>query len=269
MHPLDEATRVTRLSDDRFSADLSIKYWGYTAAHGGYLAALLLRAMTERVDDAARQPRSLTVHFLKGPSPGPVEVHTELLRAGGKLSSLTARLVQEGATTTFAIAAFGAPFEGEGFQQHAMPHVPPVESCPRMPPSKVEIDHRFEHHPCFGGAPFSGASEALIGGYSRFEAPRTIDALTLTVLCDAWWPALFPALTDKKQAGACPTIDLTIHFRAQLPLIGASPDDYVLVQLQSEALAHGYLDESCRIWSKQGVLLAQTVQHAARLLPRK
>lgn len=269
MHPLDEATLVNRLSDDRFAVDLSTRYWGYTAAHGGYLAAVLLRAMLERVGDPSRSPRSLTVHFLKGPEPGAAEVHTEVLRSGGKLTSMTARLIQQGQPTTFAVAAFGSAFDGVGFQQRAMPQVPAKEACARMQPSKVEIDHRFEHRQCFGGAPFTGASEALIGGYSRLEAPRPIDALTLTLLCDAWWPALFPTLTDRKQAGACPTIDLTIHFRADLPLADSAPDDYVLVELKSEALAHGYLDESCHIWSKQGVLLAQTVQHAARLLPRK
>ncbi len=269
MHPLDEATNVVRLSADRFAAELSPRYWGYTAAHGGYLAAVLLRAMTERVGDPTRHPRSLTVHFLKGPMQGPAEVHTELLRSGGKLTSLSARIVQDGAPTTFAVAAFGAAFEGESFQQQGMPEAPPVGMCPRLPPSKVEIDHRFEHHPCFGGAPFSGASEALIGGYSRFEAARELDALGLTVLCDAWWPALFPTLDDKRKAGACPTVDLTIHFRASFPLSDSDPHDFVLVELRTAALSEGYLDESCRIWSKQGQLLAQSVQHAARLLPRK
>ncbi len=269
MHLLDEATRLQRHDDDRFGATLDARYWGYTAAHGGYLAAVLLRAMTERLGDASRSPRSLTVHFLKGPEAGPAEVATEVLRAGGKVTSMTARLVQHGAPTTFAVAAFGAPFQGEGFQHAAMPAFPAPEACPRLAPSKVAIDHRFEHRPCFGGAPFSGAPAAAIGGYSRLDAPRAVDALTLTLICDAWWPALFPMLQDKKQAGACPTIDLTIHFRAELPLPNAQPDDYVLVALRTEALAHGYIDESCHIWSRDGLLLAQTVQHAARLLPRK
>jgi len=269
MHLLDEATRLQRLSDDRFEASLSPRYWGYTAAHGGYLAAILLRAMQERVADESRKARSLTVHFLRGPEVGPAEVQTEILRSGGKITSVSARMIQGGAPTTFAVAAFGSAFDGEGFQGARMPSVPPVETLARMPPSKVEIDHRFEHHQCFGGAPFTGNARAHIGGYSRLEGARPIDALTLTLLCDAWWPALFPTLSDNKQAGACPTIDLTIHFRAELPLADSQPDDFVLVELETQALAHGYLDESCRIWSNTGVLLAQTVQHAARLLPRK
>jgi len=268
MHPLDEATTLTRLDTDRFQAVLSEKYWGYTAAHGGYLAAVLLRAMCERSGDPVRHPRSLTIHFIKGPERGEAEVQTEVLRTGGRITSITARLLQGGETTTFAIAAFGAAFDAPSFQQLPMPEAPAVDSLTRMPPSKVEIDHRFEHRQCFGGAPFTGCGRALIGGYSRLEAPRPIDAMTLTLLCDAWWPALFTTLSDKKQAGACPTVDLTIHFRAELPLTG-DPSDFVLVQIQTDALAHGYLDESCRIWSKDGLLLAQTVQHAARLMPRK
>lgn len=274
-HPVDEATAVARLAEDRFSARLDPRFWGTTAAHGGYLGCVLLRAMSERVaaleraGQPLRVPRSLTVHFLQGPELGAAEVHTEVLRAGRKLVVLTARLVQNGSPSTFAIAAFGSPFDAEAFQELVMPSAPPPEACPRLPPSKVEIDHRFEHRQCFGAAPFSGGSESLIGGWSRLETPRPIDALTLTLLCDGWYPALFAKLTDKRQAGACPTVDLTIHFRAALPLPDQSASDYVLAEIRTAALRDGYLDEGCRIWSKSGVLLAQTQQHAVRFLPRR
>ena len=41
---------------------------------GGYVMAIVLRAMQLEVGDAARQPRSFTVHFLRPPSVGPVVV---------------------------------------------------------------------------------------------------------------------------------------------------------------------------------------------------
>ena len=39
--------------------------------HGGYLAAMLLRALIETVDDAQRSPRSLTIHYARAPAAGP------------------------------------------------------------------------------------------------------------------------------------------------------------------------------------------------------
>jgi hypothetical protein len=149
-----------------------------------------------------------------------------------------------------------------------MPNVPAPEACERRKPSRVEIDQRFEHRQCFGGAPFGGASLAVIGGWSRLALPRSIDAVTVTMLCDGWVPAYFTMLNDRHEAGACPTVDLTIHFRSTFPLAHATPDDYLLVELHSQAMRDGYVDESSRVWAKDGTLLAQTVQHAVRLAPR-
>ena len=42
--------------------------------HGGYVMALVARAMEQAVDDPARQPRSLTCHFLRPPKVGPVQL---------------------------------------------------------------------------------------------------------------------------------------------------------------------------------------------------
>jgi acyl-CoA thioesterase len=268
MHPFDAATRLERRAENLFAVQLDARFWGHRAAHGGYLAAVLLRAMTERPADPGRAARSLTVHFLSGPAQGPAEVHVEVLRSGGRLSSLSARLLQDGATTTFAVAAFGSAFEGDDFQHAAMPSAPPAEVCERRKPTKVEIDHRFEHRQCFGGPPFGGASLAVYGGWTRLEAPRELDALAITLICDGWMPALFTMLNDKREAGACPTVDLTVHFRSAFPLAGSTPSDYVLVELSTIALSDGFMDESARVWSKDGRLLAQSVQHAVRLLPK-
>jgi acyl-CoA thioesterase len=225
-------------------------------------------ARCEQVNDSARAPRSLTVHFLKGPEPGPAEVELELLRQGGKISCLSARLVQAGVTQTFAVGAFGSAFDGQGFQHAPMPAVPEPGACPELARSRVAIDHRFEHRLGLGALPFAGHSEALMGGWSRLEAARAFDALSVAILCDAWWPAVFSRLNDKSEASGCPTVDLTIHFRTSFPVPGLEATDYVLVELRTEALNEGYLDERCRMWTKGGVLLAQTVQHAASLRPR-
>jgi acyl-CoA thioesterase len=265
MHPLDAATMLTPAGPGSMRAQLDPRFWGHVAAHGGYLAALLLRAMIEQVNDPARHPRSLTVHFLRAPEPGPAEVLLEPLRQGGKISCLSARIVQGGSPTTFAVGAFGSAFDAQPFQNLPKPDLPPPEQCPQFTRSRVAIDHRFEHRLGLGAPPFSGASEAWVGGWSRLEQARPYDALSMAILCDAWWPALFSRLDDRSQASGCPTIDLTVHFRASLPVAGLGDADFVAVELRSDALQEGYLDESCRIWSPDGQLLATSVQHAVSL----
>jgi acyl-CoA thioesterase len=60
-----------------------------------------------------------------------------------------------------------------------------------------------------------------------------------------------------------PTIDLTIHFRADLPL----PSDYVLVTFESRLSHGGFVEEDGAIWSRDGHLIAQSRQLALLQAP--
>ena len=67
---------------------------------------------------------------------------------------------------------------------------------------------------------------------------------------------------DQTLAGGVPTIDLTIHFRAPVPLDGAAPDDWLLAVFHSHVARHGFVEEDGEIWSRSGRLLAQSRQLA-------
>ena len=78
----DTAVRLEHGSEweSTFAADVSPAWRAGRGPHGGYLAAMLLRALIETVADPARSPRSLTIHFPRAPEPGPVEIRTVLER---------------------------------------------------------------------------------------------------------------------------------------------------------------------------------------------
>ena len=79
-------------------------------------------------------------------------------------------------------------------------------------------------------------------------------------------PAVFGRIDEQI---IVPTVDLTVHFRSSLPLPDATPDDYVLAEFRTNVVAEGFLEEDGVIWSRDGVLLAQSRQLAAILpLPR-
>ena len=59
-----------------------------------------------------------------------------------------------------------------------------------------------------------------------------------------------------------PTIDLTIHFREPLPLVGAQSDDWSLGVFCSSHARAGFIEEDGEIWSSDGILLAQARQLA-------
>src|SRR5262249_51710707 len=53
----------------RFAAEVSSDWRAGRGPHGGYLAAMLLRALTETVAEPERSPRSLTIHYARAPTP--------------------------------------------------------------------------------------------------------------------------------------------------------------------------------------------------------
>lgn len=268
MTRFDQQTALVALGDGRFETTVHQGWGTRRAPNGGYLMALLLRAMTEAVGDPSRSPRSLTTHFLRAAEHGPATILTTIERVGGKLTTVSARLIQNDKPVVIGIAAFGMSFgnatDNDDFQDIVMPVVPPPDACLQMPQS-VEIDERFELRRALGPEPFSSGGEARIGGWSRLEEPRVGDALLIAMLTDAWWPSLFTRLSDKKAAGGAPTVDLTVHFCSALPHPNTRPDDFYLVALRTHALRDGYMDESAEVWAPDGTLLAIGRQHAVRV----
>ena len=99
------------------------------------------------------------------------------------------------------------------------------------------------------------------------EQVRAVDEHTLQITVpEAWPPSLFARMRPE-EAGTrgVPTVDLTVHFRASLPLPGMRSDDYVLVAFRSRYADEGFVEEDGEIWSRDGRLLAQSRQLALLL----
>ena len=107
----------------------------------------------------------------------------------------------------------------------------------------------------------SGAPEAVTGGWLRFADPQPLDAPALAMYADAWLPSPLPLLNGPALA---PTVDPTLHFRA--PAAAAEiADEPVLAVFRSSTSAGGLFEEDGELWSRDGVLLAQSRQLALLL----
>ena len=73
-----------------FAAEVAPDWRAGRGPHGGYMAAMLLRALTESVPDGEHAPRSLTIHYTRAPEPGPVRIATTLEREGRSLAASAA-----------------------------------------------------------------------------------------------------------------------------------------------------------------------------------
>ena len=84
---------------------------------------MLLRALIEAVADPARAPRSLTIHYARAPQPAGCSIDAALERQGRSLSTLSARMEQDGELVALALAAFSVPWDAPEVAELAMPDV--------------------------------------------------------------------------------------------------------------------------------------------------
>ncbi|HEX3511633.1 MAG TPA: thioesterase family protein [Solirubrobacteraceae bacterium] len=254
-----------------FAAEVSPDWRAGRGPHGGYLAAIILRALMLTVDEPARAPRSLTIHYARAPEPGPVLITTVIERAGRSLSTLTGRMEQDGALIALALSAFSVPWTGPETSEIVMPEVAPPDDR-REPGSPVgesapSFARFITQQPRIGGRPFPAEPAPMeLGGWLGLAEPRPIDALSLAFFCDALIPAPFMRLPEPN---AAPTIDLTIHFREPMPRV-PDPDPYelCLARVRGGVIHQGFFEEDVVIWAADGTVLAQSRQ-LALLLPMR
>jgi acyl-CoA thioesterase len=273
----DRATAITRLPDKApsgngsssggttdagFTADIAPGWRAGRGPHGGYLAAIMLRALTATVDDPSRAPRSLTIHYASAPDTGPVEIRTTVERQGRSLSTLSARMEQAGRVTALALAAFSVPWEAPGANELPMPDLAPPDPERRSTPKLFEGAPEFTRHlvmqPRVGAVPFAGSGAPMrIGGWTGLPEQRPVDAPALALFCDAWFPPSFIALDSP---AISPTVDLTIHFRQSISDCDCDPTALCLGVFETRLLHDGLFEEDGVIWAPDGTVLAQSRQ---------
>jgi acyl-CoA thioesterase len=258
----DRDTSVTRETDGLFSATIAPGWRAGRGPHGGYLAGMLLRALVETVEDASRAPRSLTIHYTRAPDTGPVEIRTTIERHGRSLSTLSARMEQGGKLTALALAAFSIPWEAPEANELPMPELPTPDaerrSTPKLFKGAPEFTSQLVMQARVGAIPFAGSGAPMrIGGWIGLPELRPIDALSLALFCDAWFPPSFIAL---ETPAISPTVDLTIHFRQSISECDCDPTALCLSVFDTRLLHDGLFEEDGVIWAADGTVLAQSRQ---------
>jgi acyl-CoA thioesterase len=262
MNRFQRDTAVEPLGGGRFAARIDRGWWIVRGPNGGYVAAILLRALRAAVADPARLPRSFTVHFTSPPTEGPAEVATALERVGRTVTTATARLEQGGKLRALALAAFGTPRTGPDFAHLVRPEVtPPERAVPLASSFPIPMRERFESRAVFG-PPGPASPEAVSGGWIRLrEEPGPVEPELVAAYTDAWPPAVFSQIAPTDLASGVPTVDLTVHFRAAWPA-ELDPTEFALVVFRSRLARDGFVEEDGEVWTRSGLLLAQSRQLA-------
>jgi acyl-CoA thioesterase len=267
-------TAVEPLGGGRYRASVDPSWWIIAGPNGGYVAAIVLRAVVAEVAEPARRPRSATFHYLRSPAAGPVEVEVTVERAGRTVTDVSARLVQDGRTLVTALVALGLDREAPvSFDEDAglpldpagavIP--PPEQVAPDAvdPERHVPMRDHYDLRWVLGAAPFTSPdggppgprSAARCAGWMRLREDDPVDEVVLVAMADAWLPPVFSRVDVPL---AVPTVDLTVHFRHR----AERADPWCFIDTASPVAADGYLVEHAELRDRHGRLLAESRQTA-------
>lgn len=249
-----ESLTTPRRGADRFSAEVPDGWQQGRGAFGGFVLAMMTRAVETFAATPERSPRTITAELCGPVLPGPADIFVEALRIGSGMSTLAARLVQGGAVQAHAVVVLGRRRDPEpAASSLAPPAMPPWRDTPAIPAQVIPppFARHFEFRST-GPIPLAGGSEARAAGWVRPRNPGTArDAAYLVGLADAYWPALFGALPAPRPMA-------TITFT--LDLVGAcdglDPEAPLFHDGRTLVARDGYAPEMRTLWGEDGRLLA-------------
>jgi len=276
----DRDTTITSVGDGRYAADLAPGWVVGGGVNGGYLLAIIGNAVRDVLASRGHvDPFSVSAHYLSASVPGPAYVETEVVRSGGRFSTVAATLVQdvEGVRTPriASHATFGDLDRAHDASSDAEaaalglalepPVLPPLEECVESRDAPAEVKKIAPLLDRFGtrfdpatarwavGQP---SRKGVIQGWFKLADERPLDPISLLLVVDALPPVTF----DLGMFGWAPTLELTAHVRAR-PAPG-----WAIVRHSTKTVAGGLFEEDCEVWDSTGRLVAQSRQLA--LQPR-
>ncbi len=257
-HPFDTDTRVEPLAEGTYGANLTDR-WNALAGvpNGGYLLAVCLQALRRELP--LPDPFVASASYLRPGLVGPAEIHTEVVRAGRRVATGEARLVQDGKEIVRVVATFGdlAGANGRTEVRAQPPQLPPPDDAldllERGALPDVTITERFEYRWASppGWAQGRPTGDAELAFWMRFRGGREVDSLALTMAVDA----AAPAVLELGVHGSA-TIELTVHVR------GRPAPGWLACRAVTRYVIDGYHEEDFEIWDSTGRLVAQSRQFA-------
>ena len=268
MTSFDEATQLTALGAGRYAAIGDASWAQGRGIYGGLVAALFARALEQEAGAGQRLVR-MTTAFTAPFAPGLAEVRVEIVRAGRNVACLRATLTNEGADAPAAscLATLARPREPSAIERHTLlaPDVPDAEDVADGPPELYlpSFASRFELRQCVGSRPFSGGTDARIGGWCRSREGAPFDPALVVALLDAWPPAAVGV-----SSGWCPvaSLEMSVHFLVPLPLASDAPGAWAFFDARCDHAADGVADERAVMFDASGRALA-TCHQLIALLP--
>ncbi len=259
--PFHHAIGLTPLGDGRFGAELGSRFTVGSKAHGGLMMVLLARAGLARVDAEAPgvtpDPLAVAADYLRAPDPGPVELHTEVLKLGRTVSVVTVRMHQAGRPVlTSTVTAGRLPDDGTSWSD--LPEMPAEPTTDATDPRESGValgiadacELRYDT-PTFAFAR-GEQGPPVLRGWARPRGEPT-DVLFALLAGDILAPTVFNL---GGRVGWAPTVQLTALLR------GRPAPGWLRIEARTSAVAGAWFDEDVTVIDAAGRLVCQARQLA-------
>ncbi|MEU0572376.1 thioesterase family protein [Nonomuraea sp. NPDC005983] len=258
MTKFDEATQAIRVDESTYDVCLDPGYAIGGPLNGGYLLAVLLRAVVD--SSPFEHPVTTSAQFLKAPVAGPAQVRVEHLKTGRTAAFARATLVQDGVAQIESLVTTATLHDAEPvYADESSFFMPRPEDCVKLPDPKPESNMTLNAQmellfdpPTIGWLTGTPTGRPESRAYFRMAEPQDPDPYVLALAVDALPPVVFSA----GARGWAPTVDLTWHLRA-LP----APGLLTLIGT-GRLVSDGWFDEEVEVRDSAGRLVAQSRQLA-------
>lgn len=254
-------SRIEDIAPGEFAAEANPEWTISGKPNGGYLLAMLGRAAAR--SGSHQHVLTASAHYMHSPEPGPVSLATEALRTGRSVSTVRARMSQDGTPcveATFTLGTLtadatpswsdGLPEPVQAAQAECLPMNSSAAGGP-VPTIMDQVDLRIQPDD-FGFSQGKPSGAGTLRGWLGLPDGEDFDPISLLYAVDAFPPATL----DIAPASWVPTLELTAYVRA-LPAPGP-----VRVLHKAQLIEANKVDEACFVWDSRGRLVAQATQLA-------
>jgi len=255
---LERALTGSRDDDGSWLVRADPHYESANGMFGGWTSAAVLRAISED-DGGPAQPSAFSINFVTVIPPGSdLRMTTQCVGAGRSVSHWSCEITSEDRQLTFATASavLAQRRDTDHHLEATMPEAPDPSTIEPIQPAPGSAGERMPIRPVLGFPPFGRDSTRSVA-WVRDITGRAVDRLQLVFLADHRPPRSF-FWSDGPRPSA--TLTLSVYLHATDEELAAVGDDDILSEAFGVRGARSTSEEHLRLWSRDGALLATSLQ---------
>ena len=255
---LERALTLSRGGNGLWSAIADPNYESANGMFGGWTTAVALRAVCGSTDRDAK-PSAMTINFVSQvKAGGAIHIRTRCVGEGRSVSHWQSEITasEDDATLAIASVVLAERRETDGHLEVTIPEAPDPDTLEYTFPAPGPFGERAGMRQIVGAPPYDPTT-TYTAAWVRETSGRAIDHLQLAFLADHRAPRSFFWSGGPRPSA---TLTLCVFFHATQKELCAIGDDDVLSEAFGTRGAQSTSEEHLRPWSRQGALLATSVQ---------